>query len=115
MTSGMAYLHAALLLHYAGKKIDEDSIRTVLKAAGVANPEEGYIKAIVTAIGKVNLSEILERAKQAPTIAMPMAATPTAAPSAAPQPPAEEKKKEEKKEEKKKEEEALAGLAALFG
>ncbi|MCR8433100.1 MAG: 50S ribosomal protein P1 [Crenarchaeota archaeon] len=108
----MVYLHAALLLHYAGKRIDEEGIKNVLKAAGVTDFEEGYIKAIVTAIGRVNLSEIIERAKQAPVVAAPMVATP--APTAAPQAPAPAAAEEKKKEEKK-EEESLAGLAALFG
>ncbi len=113
MPSGMVYLHAVMLLHYAGKEINEDNIRNILQAAGIDDYEEAYIKAIINAIQKVNIDEIIEQAKQAPTAAITtVTPTPTEAPAK------EEEKKEEvkkKKKEEKKEEEALAGLAALFG
>jgi len=114
MPSGMVYLHAVMLLYHAGREINEDNIKNILQAAGINDYEEAYIKAIVNAVSKVNISEVIEQAKQAPVVAT--------VPTTAPATPAEaEKKEEEKKEEKKKEkekkkeEEALAGLAALFG
>jgi len=111
MVSGMAILHAVMLLHYAGKEINEDNIKSILQAAGISDYEEAYIKAVVSAVGNVNFEEIIQQARQAPTAAV---VTPSAAPTEA---PTETAKEEEKKEEKKKEEkeEALAGLAALFG
>lgn len=102
----MEYVYVALLLHRAGKEINEENVKRVLEAAGV-NPDETRIKALVAALSEVNIDEVLKSAALAP--AMPTA----------PAPAGEEKevKKEEKKkeEEVKKEEEALAGLSALFG
>ncbi len=107
----MEYVYAALLLHKAGKEINEDNVKKVLSAAGV-NPDEARVKALVTALSEVNIDEVLKSAT-----AMP--AAPTAAAPAAPQPEEKpEAKKEEKKkeeEEKKEAEEALAGLSSLFG
>lgn len=100
----MKYMYAALLLHSAAQKVDEENIKKVLTAVGV-KPEEARIKALVAALSEVKIDEALKAAR-APPVAV---AAPAAAPAAG--------KKEEKKpeDEKKKEEEALAGLGALFG
>jgi len=105
----LEYLHAAILLHKAGKPIDEENLTKVLTAAGV-NADPVRVKALVASLAEVNIEEALK----APTF-MPVGAAataPTETPSAEAK-PAEEKKKEE--EEKKKEEEAIEGLGALFG
>ncbi len=99
----MEYVYAALLLHKAGKEINEENMKKVISAAGI-EPDEGRIKAIVAALEGKNIDEIIANA----VVAAPAAA---AAPAQA---PAAEEKKEEPKEEKK-EEEAAAGLGALFG
>jgi len=104
----MEYVYAALLLHSAGKEINEENLRKVLEAAGVS-PDEARLKALVAALDGVNIDEVIEKA------AMPVAA-PVAA--AAPAPAAEakvEEEEEEEEEEEASEEEALAGLGALFG
>ncbi|MBS7607259.1 MAG: 50S ribosomal protein P1 [Candidatus Bathyarchaeia archaeon] len=106
----MEYIYAAMLLHRAGKPIDEENLTKVLHAAGV-NVDPIRVKALVAALSEINIDEAI---KSAPTF-VPMAAPVSAAPAA---PAAEEKpkKEEEKKvEEEKREEEALEGLAALFG
>ncbi|MEM2920152.1 MAG: 50S ribosomal protein P1 [Candidatus Nitrosocaldus sp.] len=103
----MEYVYAALLLHKTGQKIDEDSIKNVVKAAGV-EPDDVKVKALVSALAEINIDEALK--------STPLVAAPSAAPTEAK--PAEAKPKEEKKEEeeeKKGEEEAMAGLSALFG
>ncbi|ENN95758.1 50S ribosomal protein L12P [Methanocaldococcus villosus KIN24-T80] len=101
----MEYIYAALLLHSAGKEINEENLKAVLQAAGI-EVDEARIKALVAGLEGVNIDEAIANA------AMPVAV-------AAPAPAVEEKKeeaKEEKKEEKKEEETAaVAGLAALFG
>jgi large subunit ribosomal protein L12 len=103
----MEYVYAAMLLHKAGKPVNEENLNTVLNAAGV-NPDAARVKALVAALEGVNIEEAI---KTAPAFA--------AAPAAAPQAPAKEAKPEEKKEkkedEKQKEEAALEGLGALFG
>ncbi|MEM3096830.1 MAG: 50S ribosomal protein P1 [Nitrososphaerota archaeon] len=98
----MEYVYAALLLHKAGKKIDEASLTRVLEAAG-ATPDQARVKSLVAALSEVNIDEVLKQATAAPVAPVPVAAATPAAPA-----------KEEKKEEEKKEE-ALAGLSALFG
>ena len=108
----MEYVHAAILLHKAGKPVNEESLTQVLTAAGVtADPVR--VKALIASLAEVNIDEAL---KQATTFA-PLVATPAAttqAPTAATKPAVEEKKKKEE-EEKKKEEAAIEGLGALFG
>ena len=98
----MEYVYAELLLHSAGDKITEDSVKKVLTAAGV-KVEEPRVKALVAALSEVKIEDAL---KAAQTMQVAAAAPAAAAPAAG--------KKEEKKEEKKSEE-ALAGLGALFG
>jgi len=107
-TRAMEYIYAALLLHRAGKPVDEDNVKKVLSAAGI-NPDEARVKSLVAALSEVNIDEVLKTAT-----AMPAAPAPAPAPKAEEKP---EKKEEKKEEEKKKEEkeEALAGLSALFG
>jgi len=106
----MEYVYAAMLLHKAGKGIDEKNLTGVLTAAGI-NADPVRVKALVASLTDVNIDEAI---KSSPTF---MAAAPAAA--VAPAPAATEKagKKEEKKEEeeKEKEEAAMEGLGALFG
>jgi len=109
MNMGMEYIYAAMLLHKAGKEINEENVAQILKAAGV-EADQARVKALVAALSEVDIEEAI---KSAPTLM----AAPAAAPAA--EAPAEEAKKEEEKkkeeEEKEKEEAALEGLGALFG
>lgn len=98
----MEYVYAAMLLHKAGQKVGEASVKKVLEAAGI-QPDETRVKALVAALDGVNIDEAIEKA------AAPVAAAPIAA-------PVEAKKEEKKKEEKKVDDTAAAaGLGALFG
>ena len=105
----MEYIYGALLLHSAGKTVDEDGLKKVLEAAGIS-ADTARIKAVVTSLADVNIEEAMKTAVAAPVAAAPAASGGGAA-------PAEEKKEEEKKEEEEapSEEEAMAGLGALFG
>lgn len=105
----MEYLYAAMLLHRAGKEINEANLTQVLTAAGV-NVDAVRVKALVASLAEVNIDEVL---KSAPTM-MAAPAAPVAAPTPEAKPKEEEKKKKEE-EEKAKEEAALEGLGALFG
>ena len=105
----MEYVYAAMLLHKAGKEINEEALTGVLSAAGItADPVR--VKALVASLSEVNIDEAI---KAAPTMmaAAPAAAAPAAETKAAP--PEDKKKKAE--EEKAKEDAALEGLGALFG
>jgi len=107
----MEYIYAAMLLHKAGKEINEENLTQVLTAAGI-NVDVVRVKALMASLAEVNIEEAI---KSAPT----MMATPTTVPPATAAPASEAKPKEEKKkkeeEEKAKEEAALEGLGALFG
>lgn len=105
----MEYVYAAMLLHSAGKKLSEDTLTKVLKAAEVA-VDATRVKALTAALDGVNIDEAIATA-----IAAPAAAAPAAAPAAAHPGKGDDKKKEEKKEPEVSEEEAAAGLGALFG
>ena len=99
----MEYVYAALLIHKAGKKVDETTVKKVLEAAGV-HPDEARVKALVAALEGVNIDEAVAKAAVAPVAAA------SAAPAAG-----QAKKEEAKKDDKKSEESAAAGLGALFG
>ena len=101
----MEYIYSALVLHAAGKTVDEDAIANVLKSAGV-EPDASRVKALTASLEGVNIDEAIASAA--------VAAAPAAAAPAAPAEKKAEKKEEEKKPEVS-EEEAAAGLSALFG
>lgn len=105
----MEYIYAAILLHKAGKKINEKNVSQVLTAAGI-NVDTVRIKALLASLAEVDIDEAI---KSAPTMMATPAAPAAAAPEAEAKPAKEEKKKKE--EEKEKEEAALEGLGALFG
>ncbi len=104
----MEYVYAALLLHSAGKKVTEEGITAVIKAAGV-DVDPVRAKALVSALDGVNIDEAISKA----AVAAPAAAAPAAAASA-PAAAAEAPKKDEKSKEKA-EESGMEGLGALFG
>jgi large subunit ribosomal protein L12 len=106
----MEYVYAALLLHKLKQNITEDSVKNVVKAAGVT-PDDVRVKALVAALGEVNIEEAL---KAAPVAAAAAAAAPAAGGGGAAA-GGEAPAKEEEKKEEKKEEEALEGLSSLFG
>lgn len=98
----MENIYAALLLHKAGKQVDEAALDAVLKAAGIT-ADKAMLKATVTALKDVDIDKTI---KEAVTLPVAQAAAPAAA---------KEEKKKPAEEEKKTEEEAAAGLGALFG
>ena len=98
----MEYIYASLLLHAAKQEVNAENVTKVLHAAGV-KPDEAKVKTLVASLDGVNIEEAISKA------AMPVAAAPAAE--------AKEEKKEEKKEEdiEKRAEQAVEGLAGLFG
>jgi large subunit ribosomal protein L12 len=104
----MEYVYAALLLHKAGKPVDENGVNSVLKAAGV-EVNEARVKALVAALEGVNIDEAISKA------AFAAAPTPAAAAPAAGAPAAEAAPKEEEKKKEEEEATGMEGLSALFG
>ncbi len=105
----MENVYAAMLLHKAGKEINEENVTNVLTAAGIT-VDAVQVKALVASLSEVDIDEAI---KAAPTM-MAAAPAPTAAP-AAEEKPKEEDKKKKAEEEQAKEDAALEGLGALFG
>lgn len=106
----MENIYAAMLLHKAGKEINEEAVTNVLTAAGIT-VDAVQVKALVASLSEVNIDEAL---KATPT-AMAAAPAQAATAPATEQKPKEEDKKKKVEEEKAKEEAALEGLGALFG
>ncbi len=104
----MENIYAAMLLHKAGKEINEASVTKVLEAAGIT-VDAIQVKALVASLSEVNIDEAI---KAAPAM---MAAAPIAAPAETKSVAAPEDKKKKAEEEKAKEDAALEGLGALFG
>lgn len=92
----MEYIYAALLLHKAGKTIDEAGIKKIVEASGL-QVDETKVKTLIASLQGIDIEKAISEAAIATTAA-----------------PAAESKKEEKKEEVKAEA-AAEGLSALFG
>ena len=54
----MEYIYAALLLHKAGKEINESAVQAVISAAGIA-VNESRVKALVAAIDGVDIEDAI--------------------------------------------------------
>ena len=103
----MEYVYAALMLHKLQKEVTEENVTSVVKATGV-EVNEAQVKALVASLADVNIEEAIKATPVA------VAATPAAAADA----PADGDKKKEAKAEppsEKQEEQAMEGLASLFG
>ena len=105
----MEYVYAALLLHSTGKTVDEDGIKKVVEASGVA-ADEVRIKALVAALAGVDIATVLSQAA-----AVPVAAAAAAPVAAAPTAKGEAKAEEAAEDKEAAEESGVEGLGALFG
>ena len=103
----MEYVYAAMLLHSAGKDIDDKAVGSVLKAAGV-EADGARVKALVASLGSVDIDEARATAVAAPVASAAPAASSGGAAEAA---PAEEEAAEEPEEEAG----GFEGLGSLFG
>ena len=103
----MEYVYAALMLHKLQKDVTEENVTSVVKATG-AEVNEAQVKALVASLADVNIEEAIKAA--------PVAAA-TAAPAAEASAGGDDKKEEKKAEppSEKQEEQAMEGLASLFG
>ena len=97
----MQNIYAALLLHKAGKEVNEENLKSVVAAAGI-EVDESQVKSLIASLKGVDIAKELESASL-------VATAPTASASAPAEKKAETKPKEEKKEA------AAEGLSALFG
>ena len=93
----MENIYAALLLHKAGKEMNEGNLKSVVAAAGI-EVDDAKVKSLIASLKGVDIDAELANASLA--VAAPVASAPEKA---------EEAPKEEKKEA------AAEGLSALFG
>jgi len=100
----MENIYAALLLHKAGKEVNEENLKSVVAATGV-EVDESKIKNLVASLKGVDIDKELESASLVATAPSGGDAGAGAKPTEA----KEAKPKEEKKEA------AAEGLSALFG
>ena len=100
----MQYIHVALALHSAGKKITLTNIKKMLDAVG-AKSDDTQIKALVAVLEDVNIDEAVKSAPVLASAAAPVTNAESATSSSAP----------ESKEEETKEPEEDLGLDNLFG
>jgi len=108
-TNKMENIYAALLLHKAGKEVNEESLKSVIAAAGV-EADESQIKSLIASLKGVDIDKELASASLVSAGAGAPLGVPQTAEGGGKAPKAEEKpKKEEKKEA------AAEGLGALFG
>jgi len=92
----MKYIYAALLLHEAGKEINEENLKKIIQQ--IEEPDEARIKILLESLKGVDIEEILK--------------TPIVVEAKTKE---EKEEKKEVKEEVKEEAPAAEGLAALFG
>ncbi|MEM0052952.1 MAG: 50S ribosomal protein P1 [Nitrososphaeria archaeon] len=104
----MEYIYAALILHKLGKEINEENVAKIISAAG-AEPNQAKIKALIAALSEVNIDDALKSVSSLPVASV------TTSPATQVQPTEEKKEKEEEKKKEAAQEEAVEGLAALFG
>ena len=97
----MEAIYASLLLHKAGKEVNEENLNKVLQAAD-SKVDESKVKSLVVSLKDVDIDKELESAVVA-----------SAAPAGGEASGGEDKPAEEPKEEKK--EAAAEGLSSLFG
>ncbi|RAH15978.1 MAG: 50S ribosomal protein P1 [Methanobacteriota archaeon] len=100
----MEYVYAAMLLHSAGKEINEKNVKAVLKGAGV-DSDDGRVKALIASLDGIDIEEAMSTAVAAPAAA-PVAGG-AGATEAVEEVPAEEEEEEE--------ESGFEGLGSLFG
>ncbi len=99
----MEYVYAALILHKLKKEINEANITSIIKATG-ESANDAQVKALVSALADVNIEEAIKAAPVA-VAAAPAAAAPAGGGEA----------KTDEAAAGKSEEQAMEGLASLFG
>ena len=76
----MNLVYGALLLHSAGKEVNEENVKKVAEATG-EKIEETQVKALVAALEGVNINDVISKA--AMPVAAPVAAATTTTPAPA--------------------------------
>ena len=104
-TNKMQNVYAALLLHKAGKDVNEENLKKVVVAAGV-DADESQLKSLVASLKGVDIDK--ELASASLVAAAPVGSAPVEVKK-------EAKPKDTLKGTSEKKEAAAEGLSALFG
>ena len=96
----MEYVYAGMLLHKAGKEVNEENVKKVLEAAGI-EVNDAKLKALVASLDGVDIEAAIKEAVVAPVAAAESSEA------------GGEEKKEEAKEEKKTEEKGTEGQSKI--
>jgi len=97
----MENIYAALLLHKAGKDVNEENVKRVVVAAGI-NADDAQVKSLIASLKGVDIDKELASASL-------VASAPSVSAGASAE------KKEEAKPKEDKKEATAEGLSALFG
>lgn len=110
----MELIYAALLLHSAGKDVNEDNVQDVLDGAGL-DVDDSQVKALVAALEDVDIEDAMETAVATGAPAAPASGGDEAAEEEGESAAEEEEAADEAPEEEgASEEEAAEGLGSLF-
>lgn len=110
----MEYVYASLLLHSAGKEVNEENLKRVLDAAGV-RADEVRVKMLVAALKEINIDEVLKQAAITPVTPVTTVTAQAAAPAPQQAQPTPTKTEEEEEKKEVSEEEIAEGISSLFG
>ena len=104
----MEYIYAAMVLHKAGKEVNEAAVTKVLESAGV-QVDASRVKALVSALEGVDIDQAIKESAVVAPVAVPTTSSGEKSPAEG------EDKEAKKKEDKPSTDEAAAGLGSLFG
>ncbi|MBP2624532.1 MAG: 50S ribosomal protein P1 [Nitrosopumilaceae archaeon] len=101
----MEYVYAALILHKLKKEINESNVTSIIKAAG-SDVDTAKVKTLIASLSDVDIEKIISSSNSVPVQSTQKTPEDT-----------NKKKESSPKEEKsgKSEEQAMEGLASLFG
>ena len=107
----MEYIYAALILHKLKKEINESNIASIIKAAGT-EVNDAKVKSLIASLEDIEIDKILESSSSN----LIQNTVTQQSPAASKQTEKKEQTTNEKSEKKEKtEEQAMEGLASLFG
>lgn len=107
----MEYIYAALILHKLKKEINESNITSIIKAAGT-EVNDAKVKSLITSLEDIEIDKILESSS---SNLIQDTATSQSSTTSQQTEKKEQTTKDKSEKNEKTEEQAMEGLASLFG